>query len=139
MTDTAFGLWLKQRRRALDLTQEDLAMRVGYAADTIRKYEAGTRRPSRALTEQLSEALELTPAERQAFLRMARQVEPPTPSPAAPAAAPAGLPTPPTPFVGRLAELEQLVRLLADPDCRLITLTGPGGVGKGLSKNKSSH
>ncbi|MGQ0602887.1 MAG: ATP-binding protein, partial [Anaerolineales bacterium] len=37
---------------------------------------------------------------------------------------------PPTPFVGREAELEQLARLLANPDCRLLTLVGPGGIGK---------
>lgn len=35
-----------------------------------------------------------------------------------------------TPFVGRQAELEQLRRLLADPLTRLVTLLGPGGVGK---------
>jgi predicted ATPase/Tfp pilus assembly protein PilF len=40
------------------------------------------------------------------------------------------LPTPTTPFVGRQAELQQLNRLLREPDSRLITVTGPGGVGK---------
>jgi len=34
------------------------------------------------------------------------------------------------PLVGRQAELSALARDLADPGCRLITLTGPGGVGK---------
>jgi len=33
-------------------------------------------------------------------------------------------------FVGRAAEREQLRELLHQPDCRMITLTGPGGVGK---------
>lgn len=33
-------------------------------------------------------------------------------------------------LVGRQAELDQLDRLLTDPDCRLITLLGPGGIGK---------
>ena len=36
----------------------------------------------------------------------------------------------PGPFVGRQAELESLDRWVCDPDCRLITLVGPGGVGK---------
>jgi predicted ATPase/DNA-binding SARP family transcriptional activator/Tfp pilus assembly protein PilF len=40
------------------------------------------------------------------------------------------LPLLPTPFVGRKEELAEIDRLLADPNCRLITLTGPGGIGK---------
>jgi serine/threonine-protein kinase len=34
------------------------------------------------------------------------------------------------PFVGREAEMETIGKCLADPDCRLLTLTGPGGIGK---------
>ncbi len=40
------------------------------------------------------------------------------------------LPGYPTPFLGREEELAHLRRLLADPACRLISLVGPGGVGK---------
>lgn len=40
------------------------------------------------------------------------------------------LPRPLTPFVGRERELADLRHLLADPDCRLLTLVGPGGFGK---------
>ena len=43
---------------------------------------------------------------------------------------PHALPAALTPFVGRQAELEQVRQLLADPDYRLLTLTGAGGVGK---------
>jgi predicted ATPase/DNA-binding CsgD family transcriptional regulator len=40
------------------------------------------------------------------------------------------LPTYTIPLVGRQAELEEIARRLADPDCRLLTLAGPGGIGK---------
>ena len=41
-----------------------------------------------------------------------------------------GLPFQPTAFVGRDTELSEIARRLADPACRLLTLLGPGGVGK---------
>ncbi len=40
------------------------------------------------------------------------------------------LPSQPTPFVGRSAEIDSLVELLADKETRLVTLLGPGGMGK---------
>jgi diguanylate cyclase (GGDEF)-like protein len=40
------------------------------------------------------------------------------------------LPVQLTPFVGRERELAIIGAKLGDPDCRLLTLTGPGGVGK---------
>jgi len=40
------------------------------------------------------------------------------------------LPSQPTPFVGREEELREIHRLLANPECRLLTLVGPGGIGK---------
>jgi predicted ATPase/DNA-binding SARP family transcriptional activator/uncharacterized protein HemY len=43
---------------------------------------------------------------------------------------PANLPLETTPFVGRETELKELSDLIAKPDCRVITLTGPGGIGK---------
>ena len=41
----------------------------------------------------------------------------------------AGLPLPPN-FVGRKAELAELCALVRQPECRLLTLQGPGGAGK---------
>ncbi|MEX1021046.1 MAG: BTAD domain-containing putative transcriptional regulator, partial [Litorilinea sp.] len=63
---------------------------------------------------------------------LARRHAPPTDpdTPAQPAAPAHNLPTHPTRFVGRTAELTQIHELLADADCRLLTLVGPGGVGK---------
>src|SRR5947208_4710491 len=40
------------------------------------------------------------------------------------------LPAPRTSFVGRATELDELDRLLEDPDRRLLTLVGPGGAGQ---------
>jgi predicted ATPase/DNA-binding SARP family transcriptional activator len=40
------------------------------------------------------------------------------------------LPVQTTPFLGREAELAELARLLAEPTVRLVTILGPGGMGK---------
>ncbi len=40
------------------------------------------------------------------------------------------LPTQPTPFFGRQDELREIKTLLQNPDCRLLTLVGTGGIGK---------
>lgn len=47
-----------------------------------------------------------------------------------PEAAADALPTFGTPFVSRPAELEAISAYLNQPDCRLLTLIGPGGIGK---------
>jgi len=39
-------------------------------------------------------------------------------------------PSQPTSFIGREEEIEQISGLLADDGCRLLTLVGPGGIGK---------
>lgn len=49
---------------------------------------------------------------------------------ALPTARPHTLPPQPTPFVGREAELAEIGRLLTETECRLLTLTGAGGMGK---------
>ena len=71
-TGPSFGLWLKKRRRALDLTQNALAQRVGCSPATIRKIEADQRRPSRQIAELLAEVLEIAPADRATFTKVAR-------------------------------------------------------------------
>jgi predicted ATPase/class 3 adenylate cyclase len=43
---------------------------------------------------------------------------------------PNNLPLQPTAFIGRDCEVEGIMRAFAEPECRLLTLVGPGGVGK---------
>jgi predicted ATPase/class 3 adenylate cyclase len=43
---------------------------------------------------------------------------------------PSNLPAPTTAFLGRQAELERLKRTLTSGNARVVTLTGPGGIGK---------
>jgi DNA-binding SARP family transcriptional activator len=43
---------------------------------------------------------------------------------------PSNLPAQPTPFIGRAEELAEIDRLLKEPAGRLLSLIGPGGVGK---------
>jgi class 3 adenylate cyclase len=70
--NASFGYWIKRRRRALDLTQDELAQRVGCATGTIKKIESDERRPSRQMAERLADLLQLAPEERAPFLKAAR-------------------------------------------------------------------
>jgi WD40 repeat protein/class 3 adenylate cyclase/energy-coupling factor transporter ATP-binding protein EcfA2 len=73
MQDTlSFGRWLQQRRQALDLTQAEFAERVGVAPNTIHKIEADARRPSKEVAHRMAEVLDIAPAERALFVRVAR-------------------------------------------------------------------
>src|SRR5690242_3543353 len=76
----SLGAWIKQRRRALDLTQEQLADRIGYSVETIHKIEAGQRRPSLQVAELLAATLGVPPAERAAIISRLRAALPPTAS-----------------------------------------------------------
>jgi len=68
----SFGDWLRQRRRALDLTREELSRIVGCSVSGLRKIEAGDRRPSKQLAQLLAESLQIPPDQHTAFLKAAR-------------------------------------------------------------------
>ncbi len=136
-TTASFGTWLSQRRRSLNLTRNELAQRVGCSVSTLRKIESDERRPSLQIAELLAQHLQVPIDQRLLFLKVARgelsvlrlesqavgdqATSPPSAS---------NLPMATTRFIGREHELTELSHLLRDPQCRLLTLTGPGGIGK---------
>ncbi len=71
-TDQRFHKWLRIRRKLLDLTQAELAQQVGCSVTTIRKLEAGDRRPSRSLAKALAANLAIPHLETEAFVDFAR-------------------------------------------------------------------
>lgn len=137
----SFGSWLKQRRRALDLTQAELAQRATCSLSTLRKIEADTLAPSKELAQLLAVALVVPAAEYEAFIAFARggkgvfvsPTQPPlrvAPAAAKPENPGYYLPTPLTGLVGRERELQSGCALLRRDHVRLLTLVGPPGAGK---------
>ncbi len=137
----SFGYWVRRRRKALDLSQRELARRAACSLSTVKKIEQDTRRPSRQLAEILADCLAVSDNERELFLQIARGQAPvdeltlarqpetvsikETRSPAI-----GNLPAELDLLVGREAELTQLSKKLEISENRLVTLIGPGGVGK---------
>jgi predicted ATPase/transcriptional regulator with XRE-family HTH domain len=142
-----FGDLLRRFRVAASLTQEALADQCGLSPATIAALEQGRRRAPRLSTvRMIAGALDLAPADLGALARAAS--EPPAPLGVAVAAVPGGagpkrrdapdgngrvpalgaLPSPLTPLFGRHADVGALTEILATQ--RLVTLVGPGGVGK---------
>jgi predicted ATPase/DNA-binding XRE family transcriptional regulator/Tfp pilus assembly protein PilF len=149
----SFGTLLRGYRVATGLSQEVLAERAGVSVDAIAALERGRRTAPRLTTVTLiATALELSPADRTALLSAAigaraavppeQSVSPTPPAvpgsgpapavPAPPVPSPPRLPMPPTELIGRDDAVTEVVRLLREAETagRLLTLTGPGGVGK---------
>ncbi|MFK4089820.1 ATP-binding protein [Kribbella sp. NPDC020789] len=120
-----FGGLLRRHRRDAGLSQEGLAELAGLSVDAIAALERGRRRAPRAHTLRLlADALRLTTAERAQLTTSARND---TASPQPVLRRP---PAPPNELIGRTAELTTTKRLLGQRITRLLTLTGPGGIGK---------
>ena len=68
-SEITFGQWLRQQRLARDLTQEELADRIGCSIESIRKIEADRRRPSRQTVELLEDHFGVPSDEREDLLR----------------------------------------------------------------------
>lgn len=128
---------LRRLRESRSLTQEELAERSGVSAKAVGALERGERRrPYPHTVRSLADGLGLDDGERALFLGAVPR-RPPTaqdlldddPSPRR-----RGLtsprPSPTSPTIGRDDDVRRLLDLVTSPSGRLVTLTGPGGVGK---------
>ncbi len=137
----AFGPLLRRFRLAAGLSQEALAGRANLSATAIAALERGRNMAPRAATVALlADALGLEPADRAVLVDAATTRRAPVSAhvdtvhvdtvSSPPSASLAAPPIPPTRLIGRDRETTAVVRLLQQADVRLLTLTGPGGVGK---------
>ena len=120
----SFGARLRRLREAVGLSQEELAYRAGLTPNGVGSLERGERRrPYPNTVRALADALNLENSERAKLIASVPSRKPMT-------AAETALPTPPTALIGRDRELRSVEQLLRGNRARLVTLTGPGGVGK---------
>jgi predicted ATPase/DNA-binding XRE family transcriptional regulator len=124
----SFGAQLKALREAAGFTQEELATIAGLSVHAVSALERGQRRrPHLDTVRALADALDLSGSSRDAFVGSARV---PSQATVMDELTRITLPSPLTALVGRDVDVQVLWRWLSDPAIRLITLTGPGGVGK---------
>lgn len=130
-----FGEQLRIYREAAGYSQEELAERAGLSANAVGSLERSERkRPYPDTIRRLAEALGLSDDDRSAFAAASRAggsaASEPAVGPGLRARAMGELPGEPTPLLGREREVEVVRQLLQPVEGRLLTLTGPGGVGK---------
>jgi predicted ATPase/DNA-binding XRE family transcriptional regulator len=125
----SFGELLKTTRLARGLSQEALAERAGLSREAISLLERGGRlTPHRDTIALLSRSLELSPAERVRLEASLAERQRPVGLVGTARHETAALPVRLTSFVGREREIAEIRELLLHT--RLLTLTGPGGIGK---------
>ena len=128
MKPTAFGVLLKQYRMEATLTQEALAARANLSARVISDLERGINRAPRFDTlNLLTGAMNLSAEQRAALFAAARPVLPKADTSPRPLHL---LPFPPTALLGREQEVAHALALLRERGVRMLTVTGPSGVGK---------
>ncbi|WP_344221559.1 ATP-binding protein [Kribbella sancticallisti] len=123
---TGFGDLLRRHRRDAGLSQEGLAELAGLSVDAIAALERGRRRAPRPHTLRLlGDALHLGALDRAELTAAARRD-----GDAGPRTAMRPLPVAANELVGRGDDLAEAGRLIGERVTRLLTLSGPGGVGK---------
>ena len=124
----SFGSQLKRLRETAGFTQEELATISGLSVHAVSALERGERRrPHVETVRALSAALDLTEAARDALVQSARATGEAS---AVDQLSRVLLPLPLTVLLGRDADMQTLRLWLAESHARLITIVGPGGVGK---------
>jgi predicted ATPase/DNA-binding XRE family transcriptional regulator len=132
---TTFGDLLRRHRIAIGCSQEQLAERAGLSAGGVSALERGVRRRAYLETvDVLAKALALSEADRIAFhdaAKRARKIDKraATDQSLLFPEAKTNLPSSPNSFVGREDDIEIVSRSIQN-QARLLTVTGPGGVGK---------